>query len=306
VIGRPFCRSGAAALLICALTLGGCSGGEAIDDPAAWRAGLLDDRARKDEEFGTSPTSPMAGVQYLKSDPADRVALIRDGESFDLVHREMPDAVVQLARAEEAWVWTRAEAGVGCRAGQETLALGAAIEKPATFGVGRFHLRLYPDRERVTFIVFDAERPEQLAFERLRYFDPDPAYAVQAELERLDQPEPVRLATSRDLQKTLYRFARIQFRIGGRDLELTAFKYTLSGEDSSTLFVPFRDRTTGEETYGAGRFLELEEPDDDRFVLDFNRAFNPLCSYSPAYNCAIPPRENHLPVAIRAGELSDH
>ncbi|HNR37719.1 MAG TPA: DUF1684 domain-containing protein, partial [Acidobacteriota bacterium] len=61
---------------------------------------------------------------------------------------------------------------------------------------------------------------------------------------------------------------------------------------------------TGAETYPAGRFLDLDEPAGETVVLDFNRAYNPLCNYSPAYNCPIPPAENRLPVAIRAGELT--
>ena len=83
---------------------------------------------------------------------------------------------------------------------------------------------------------------------------------------------------------------------------MTAFKYALSGEGSDGLFIPFKDATSGRETYGAGRFLEIHEPDEERFTLDFNRCFNPLCNYSPAYNCPIPPRENHLEIAIEAGE----
>ena len=94
----------------------------------------------------------------------------------------------------------------------------------------------------------------------------------------------------------------IEFYIDGEQHELTAFKNALSGERSSTLFIPFRDGTTGLESYGAGRFLEIDEPAEENFVLDFNRAFNPMCNYSPAYNCPIPPQENHLPVPIRAGE----
>ena len=110
------------------------------------------------------------------------------------------------------------------------------------------------------------------------------------------------MLTSRNLKKTFYRYARLVFEVDGEDQELTAYKSTLTGEGSESLFVPFRDATTSRETYGAGRFMDLDEPESEEFVLDFNRAYNPLCNYSPAYNCAIPPRENHLQVAIRAGE----
>jgi len=75
------------------------------------------------------------------------------------------------------------------------------------------------------------------------------------------------------------------------------------GESAYGLY--FRDRTTGRETYPVGRYLEPEplQGDPDRWVLDFNRAYNPTCAFSPHYNCPIPPRENLLPVPVRAGEM---
>jgi uncharacterized protein (DUF1684 family) len=112
------------------------------------------------------------------------------------------------------------------------------------------------------------------------------------------------MLTNRGLKKAFYRYARIRFELDGEEQELSAFKSKLTGEGSEGLFIPFRDSTSGRETYGAGRFLDLDEPPDEHFVLDFNRAYNPLCNYSPAFNCPIPPRENRLEAAIRAGELT--
>jgi uncharacterized protein (DUF1684 family) len=94
----------------------------------------------------------------------------------------------------------------------------------------------------------------------------------------------------------------VEFEWEGKTRELTAFKYELSGDDSSRLFVPFMDATTSRESYREGRLIEIEEPETERFELDFNRAVNPPCAYSPAYDCPIPPEENHLTLPIRAGE----
>lgn len=68
--------------------------------------------------------------------------------------------------------------------------------------------------------------------------------------------------------------------------------------------LPFQDATSGHESYGAARFLDLEEPaaGETTLTLDFNEAYNPLCNYSPAWNCPLPPPENHLAPAVRAGE----
>jgi uncharacterized protein (DUF1684 family) len=82
---------------------------------------------------------------------------------------------------------------------------------------------------------------------------------------------------------------------------LTAFAPV---DADGALFVPFRDATSGKETYPAGRYLDLPAPPTDQrtVVVDFNRAYSPMCSFSPAFNCPLPPVENHLDVAIRAGE----
>jgi len=284
-------------LLILAILVGGCS----LDD-ATWEAELIEHRARKDESLKTSSTSPMAGTQYLKSDPAERVWLTRNERSFDLTYEAAPDASLLVERSDGNWRWSAREEGVVCLVDDVEMTVGSTLNGPAEFVVGDSHLSFYPDEERVTFIVFDGERLEMKAFERLLYFPPDRTYAVDARLERLADPEPVEMVTSRNLVKTFHRYAKIRFELDGTELELSAFKSKLSGEDSEGLFIPFRDATSGRESYGAGRFLSIDEPEGDRFVLDFNRCFNPLCNYSPAYNCAVPPSENHLAMAIHAGE----
>jgi hypothetical protein len=273
-------------------------------DTAAWTQALVEHRAEKDEEFRTSSTSPMAGSQRLTSDPADRVYLTHQDRTFALAHAADPAAEVALTREADTWTWEAPTGDVVGLVDGEPVLPGSALAGPASFAIDGFHLSLYPGEDSVTFIVYDPERPEKKAFEHLLYFPPDRGYAVPATLVKLAEPEQIEMLTSRSLKKTFYRYARIQFQLDGEDLELTAFKSTLDGEGSEYLFIPFRDATSGHETYGAGRFLDLDEPQTDDFVLDFNRAYNPLCNYSPGFNCPIPPRENHLDVAIRAGELT--
>ena len=271
-------------------------------DEETWRAELLEHRAEKDEEFKTSTTSPMAGTQYLKSEPRDRVFLTRDGKTFDLAYEPEDGAVLEVEKKEGSWHWQPLEPGAILRQEDETVANPEALDGPALFIAGNLRLSVYPAEERITFIVFDPERPEMTSFEHLYYYPPDARYAVSSRLTELGEPEELVMLTSRNLEKTFYRFARIRFALDGQQHELTAFKVALEGDGSKMLFIPFRDATSGKETYGAGRFMEIEVPDEELFVFDFNRAFSPLCNYSPAYNCAIPPPENHLEVALRAGE----
>ena len=271
-------------------------------DDKVWTAVLLEERQEIDEELRTSDTSPMAGTQYLKSDPGDEVYLaLQDGE-FHLADSAGSGAQIGATKKRGTWHWHKLGQDVVCRVEGEEVEDGSALEGPATFDIGDFHLSFYPSEDRVTFIVFDPERPEMQSFEHLLYFPPDRKYAVDATLVVHPEPETIEMPTTRNLIKTFYRYAKIHFEVDGEQQELTALKSSLSGDGSEGLFIAFRDATTSRETYGAGRYLEIEEPETEEFVLDFNRAFNPLCNYSPAYNCTLPPRENHLKVAIRAGE----
>ena len=92
----------------------------------------------------------------------------------------------------------------------------------------------------------------------------------------------------------------MRFDVAGERVALIAY------EQGDELFIPFRDATSGKETYGAGRYVEAEPLGGGRFTLDFNRAYNPYCAYNDAWRCPLPPSENWLAVAIRAGELSFH
>jgi uncharacterized protein (DUF1684 family) len=270
----------------------------------AWTAALLEHREEIDEEFRTSSSSPMAGAQYLKSEPAEQVFLTRQEKTFELAYSTQLEAELELVKQGGAWHWKTLGQEIVCRVEGEEVEEGSALEGLAFFDIDGFHLSFYPSDDRVTFIVFDPERPEKTSFEHLLYFPADRNYAVDANLVVFSEPEEIEMLTSRNLKKTFYRYATIEFEVDGDGYELSAFKSELEGEGSNGLFIPFKDATTGSETYGAGRFLEIEDPETERFVLDFNRSFNPLCNYSPAYNCAVPPRENHVEAAIRAGELT--
>jgi uncharacterized protein len=144
-------------------------------------------------------------------------------------------------------------------------------------------------------------------FDGPRWFAPDPAWRVEA---RLDRSAPgagdqVTLTTSTGLQREMAIAGQLVFEADGGEKRLTA--YVSHGADGQhTLFVPFRDATSGNESYGAGRYLEAAYLDDehgaDAIELDFNYAYNPSCVYSPAYDCPYPPPGNRLDVPVRAGE----
>ena len=121
-----------------------------------------------------------------------------------------------------------------------------------------------------------------------------------------DQPTSFQIPTSDGQLKPAHRQGSFSFDIGGESRRLTA--YVLDGGHSHSLFVPFLDATSGHETYGAGRYLDLEPEDDGTYALDFNLAYHPSCVYSPYFSCPLTPAENRLPLRIEAGErlAADH
>lgn len=138
------------------------------------------------------------------------------------------------------------------------------------------------------------------SFKGLRYYDPDPGYRVRATWEPNPAPPVVTLQTSTGEARDYLVAGILRFKLNG--VEQTLQGYQVAHGHSHDLFVAFRDATSGKETYGAGRYLEVPLPHHGEAEIDFNMAYNPYCAYNEAYSCPFPPRENWLDVPVRAGE----
>ena len=140
-------------------------------------------------------------------------------------------------------------------------------------------------------------------FQGLDYYPIDPALRFQLKLVRYPIPVRVRLETNTGEIRDGLRYGYFEFRAEGQVCRLQAYRMEDSADSGKPyLFIPFRDATSGKETYGAGRYLDLPENTSGTYNLDFNRAYNPSCAYGDGYSCPLPPQENRLEVAIRAGE----
>ena len=141
------------------------------------------------------------------------------------------------------------------------------------------------------------------AFRGLDYFPVDATYRI-VRVRLLpyvgDRPVAFVMPTSDGRNRDATRAGSFVFEIGGVRQILTAYRFPGAGD--KTLFVPFLDATSGSETYGAGRYLDVEAERDARFVLDFNLAYHPYCAYSPFFSCPLTPAENRLDIRIEAGE----
>jgi uncharacterized protein len=134
----------------------------------------------------------------------------------------------------------------------------------------------------------------------LAYYPVDEAYAVPAEIEMSEDRSRLKIPTSTGKLRDYERLGTLRFSLKGQRMQLTAFSEV--GQRVSRLFVPFADATSGEETYAAGRYMELDPTATGIYVVDFNGAYHPFCYYNEEYDCPFPPAENRLDVPIRAGE----
>lgn len=145
---------------------------------------------------------------------------------------------------------------------------------------------------------------EREAFSGLPYYPPREDLVFELHPVPFENPETVILETSDGAAREYERWARLSFEVDGQPASLALYR----DEEDGDLFLPFQDETSGRDTYGAGRYLEVpvleftEDGEPLQVLLDFNYAHHPFCAYNPNYSCPLPPAENRLSVAIEAGE----
>lgn len=178
--------------------------------------------------------------------------------------------------------------------GQEALDYAQAVEQ-------------YRLDYRQKFLQTERSPLDSAGVARLRFFPPDEAYRLACTFERTTDAEPFDLPTYSGITKPYIKYGVASFELGGVAFTLAVYQSLQSRQMPlyrDYLFIPFKDATNGDSTYGGGRYLDIRISDiqEGRLILDFNKAYNPYCAYSDGYNCPIPPPENHLPIPILAGE----
>jgi uncharacterized protein (DUF1684 family) len=144
---------------------------------------------------------------------------------------------------------------------------------------------------------------EKKNFKGLKYFPFDSKYVCFAEIERyifhINNPRYyATFLTNKGTNKRYIRYGKVRFRLDGKDFSIEVYKSILS----DSLFIPFKDETNGKETYEGGRYIDAEILPGYKMTLDFNMAYYPSCAYNEKFICVLPPKENVLPIPIRAGE----
>jgi hypothetical protein len=143
------------------------------------------------------------------------------------------------------------------------------------------------------------------AFRGLRFYPFDASYRVRAVIEPVEPPRPVRFGASDGSERPAHLVGRLRLHLPAGTALLAVYRLDdLAPGLQEQLFLPFRDAGAGSETYGAGRYVEVERLAGGVVAVDFNRAYNPDCAYGLSAQCPIAPAENTLPFAVRAGEMT--
>ena len=159
--------------------------------------------------------------------------------------------------------------------------------------------------ERAEFFRYAPESPfltQKVNFSYLDYFASNLAYRIEAEFEKKNKIDTLSLATSTGTIDKFIVLGSANFRLQDQTNNLLVLKSTNPKDQS--IFIPYLDKTSGEATYGGGRYLDVDAPQGNSIILDFNKSYNPYCAYTDGYTCPFPPKENRLAIAIEAGEKS--
>jgi uncharacterized protein len=137
----------------------------------------------------------------------------------------------------------------------------------------------------------------------LNYFEPNLDYKVNAKLVEISSKKMVLLSTSSGEEDRYLEYAFAEFELNGQRNKLLILELVTPGATKGSLFLAFADNTSANETYGAGRYLDIKKvPGSTSIILDFNKAYSPYCAYNNNFSCPFPPKENFLKIPIYAGE----
>jgi uncharacterized protein (DUF1684 family) len=262
------------------------------------------DRKDTDDWLKSAPTSYLATVQRVDfNDQSSLTVGSAPGSDVRLQDPGVKPHHLRVTVAGDSFLVQAVDRGATFRFRDSTMT--SATLPPSAIRIARFILRLSHQRYPA-LIVFDPESPRFQEYKGMRWYPPDLAFHYVLPLTPNPNPDTTIILSTRGNRRRAVRVGWFAFQV--RDtlcrLEVDRLLEPGVGENDISLF--FTDETTGKETYRVGRYLEPVPAPDGRYVLDFNMCYDPACAYSNYYNCPIPPAENHLKVAVTAGQMDAH
>jgi uncharacterized protein len=317
--GSRFCRVASAMLSVGALVALVAAAPESAPlDPASyqkeietWRAQRIADIKRQDGwlsyigRFGLEE-----GESRIGSDPAAQVVLpagkaprlvgtlVRHGDSVTFVPAPGLAASLTAERHLPADHGLLAPAPAGAAlTGPLALTYDGSAEQPTVVHVGTISFFVIQRLDQWIVRIQDSQAPALATFKGIDTFPVRADLRVVASYEPYNPPKPIPITTVVGEAETWGATGAVVFERDGKTYRLDAVE-----ESGGRLFIVFGDKTNGFETYGAGRFLDTEGPQDGRVVVDFNKAYNPPCAISTYAVCPLPPPQNRLQLRVTAGE----
>jgi len=177
--------------------------------------------------------------------------------------------------------------------------LDDSVEKPTTVAFGTANFYLVHRGDKFGLRVKDSEAPTRKHFVGIDYFDIDPSWRFEAKWEAYDPPREVEETNIiGQVEKVIVPGAAVFVRDG----KTYRVEPVIENPGDTELFLVFADKTSGKETYGAARFVYTEPPKDGKVIIDFNKAYNPPCAFTPFATCPLPTPQNRLQMRVTAGE----
>jgi uncharacterized protein (DUF1684 family) len=268
-------------------------------------AAILRERADTQDWLQKSPSSYLATVQRrdFGSQPTLTVGKAPDNDVRLFDPHVMPHHL-RVTVVGDSFQVVAADTGARFSAPKDSN-LTAATLPPTTIGLARYKIRLSHQRFPA-LIVFDPKSPRFKLYKGIEYFPVDLKWRFAVPLTPSPNPDTIIILSTRGNQRRAVVMGWFEFAAGGTPCRLTATRLLEPGVGENDVSVFFRDQTTGKETYPVGRYVDPEKLADGRYLVDFNLAYSPACAYSEHYNCPIPPHDNRLPVAVKAGEMDPH
>ncbi len=240
----------------------------------------------------------LIGLHFLE--PGENA--VGAGADNDVVLAGGPTSLGTVVLEESGRVMLRVTPGAGVRVNQREVLSAELVPEgrgeTTMVSAGTMSFYVIVRGEKFALRVKDTESERRRNFAGIDYYPIDPAWRITADWVPFDKPREVMIANILGQESPALVLGKVVFEREGRKIELLPLQETL-GEP---LFLIIADETSGRETYGAARFVYADPPVDGKVVIDFNKALNPPCAFTPFATCPLPPKENVLPIAVTAGE----